>query len=95
MELIISKLQELENLIITSGQKKVLTMDEVSKYTGLSKSYLYKLTSSKQIPFYKPNGKTIFFEREELENWLLQNRAKTTTEIDEEASTFVTLKKRR
>jgi len=94
MENIISKLQELENLIINNGQKKVLTVDEVSTYTGLSKSYLYKLTSSKEIPFYKPNGKTIFFEREELENWLLRNRAKTKSEIEEDAINYVTLNKK-
>ena len=51
--------------------KKVLTMDELAQYTGLSKSYLYKLTSQKVIPHYKPNGKLVFFEREEVEKWLL------------------------
>ena len=36
--------------------KEVLTTAEASAYLGLSESYLYKLTSSKRIPHYKPNG---------------------------------------
>ena len=51
--------------------KKVLTLDEVAQYTGLSKSCLYKMTSQKVIPHYKPNGKMVFFDREEVERWLL------------------------
>ena len=94
MEHLIAKLEELEKLIITNSQKKVLTTDEVVAYTGLSKSHLYKLTSSNEIPFYKPNGKTNFFKREEIEEWLLQNRAKTKSEIDVEASNYVTLNKK-
>ena len=51
--------------------KKVLTLDEVAQYTGMSKSCLYKMTSQKIIPHYKPNGKLVFFDREEVERWLL------------------------
>ena len=69
--------------------KKVLTFDEASEYTGLSKSCLYKMTSKKQIPHYKPNGKMIFFDREELENYLLSVRVKPQSEIEEEASMYV------
>ncbi len=47
--------------------KKVLTFDEAAKFTGLSKSYLYKLTSQQRIPFFKPTGKLVYFDREELE----------------------------
>lgn len=65
--------------------KKVLTFDEASKYTGLSKSSLYKMTSQKLIPHYKPNGKMIYFDREELECFLLKVRIKTQSEIEEEA----------
>lgn len=39
--------------------KNVLTIEDVTLLTGLSKSYLYKLTCTKQIPYYRPNGKQI------------------------------------
>ncbi len=74
------------------SQKTVLTFDEVADYTGLSKSYLYKLTSSGGIPCYKPNGKHIYFNKQEIDQWLLQNRKATNREIDNQATTIVTLK---
>lgn len=39
--------------------KNVLVLDDVVILTGLSKSHLYKLTCTHQIPHYKPNGKLI------------------------------------
>ena len=36
--------------------KTVLTVDDVATLTGLSKSHIYKLTYSHQIPHYKPSG---------------------------------------
>ena len=95
MEEIISKIDKLGSLIITQGQKRALTLEEVALYTGLSKSHLYKLTSTGGIPCYKPNGKQIYFDREEIDNWLLRNRLKTAEEIEAEAATYVTLKNRK
>ena len=54
--------------------KKVLTFDEAARYMGMSKSCLYKMTSQKIVPHYKPNGKMIFFEREEIEKWILSSK---------------------
>ncbi len=73
--------------------KKVLTFDEAAKFTGLSKSYLYKLTSQQRIPFFKPTGKLVYFDREELETWLSQNRIGTVEEIDQRAQSYC-MKKR-
>ena len=36
--------------------KEVLTSSEACMFLGISPSYLYKLTSAKLIPYYKPNG---------------------------------------
>lgn len=69
--------------------KKVLTFEEAAQYTGISKSTLYKMTSQKIVPHYKPNGKMIFFDREELEAYLLSVRVKPESEIEEAASTFL------
>ena len=53
--------------------KEVLTSSEACKFLGIAPSYLYKLTSAKLIPFYKPSGGMIFFNREELKKWAQQN----------------------
>jgi excisionase family DNA binding protein len=69
--------------------KDVLDFDEALNYTGFSDSYMYKLTSGRKIPHYKPTGRKIFFKREELDKWLLENRVKTDDELDAEAATYV------
>lgn len=68
--------------------KNVLTFSEASEYTGMSKSTLYKLTSKRAIPHYKPNGKMVYFERDELDKWLLSNRITPQSEIEEAAQAY-------
>lgn len=68
--------------------KKVLSFEEAAQFTGLSKSYLYKLTSQQRIPHYKPSGKLIYFERNELERWLMQNRVSATDEIESKVQSY-------
>jgi excisionase family DNA binding protein len=86
------RLRNIETLLLS--QKIVLNFDELADFTGLSKSYLYKLTSSGGIPCFKPKGKQIYFNRQEIEEWLLQNRKVTNEELSCQASTFVTLNKK-
>lgn len=54
--------------------KELWTIEEAAQYLGMSKSYLYKLTSKGAIPHYKPFGKMVYFNRPELEQWLQRNR---------------------
>lgn len=46
-----------------------LNATEAAAFLGLKKSYLYRLTSTKQIPFIKYGGRLILFERTALETW--------------------------
>ena len=71
------------------GQKEVLTLEEACTYSGLSKSKMYKHTSGGKLPFYKPEGKKIYFKREDLENFLLRNRHSSQEELEEKAATRV------
>lgn len=73
--------------------KEVLTLSEVSAFTGLSKSYIYKLCSTGGIPYFKPFGKVNYFDRQEIINWLKQNRIATTKELEAKANTTTHLKK--
>ena len=78
------RLQNIESLL--SSQKEVMNLDEVSLFTGLSKSHIYKLTSTGKIPHYK-QSKHLFFDRDEVINYLKQNRVKTAGELEDEAAT--------
>ena len=103
MDMIKISLQELQAIhkkldnigIAMLTNKTVLTFDEVANYTGLSKSYLYKLTSAGLIPHSKPNGKNVYFGKAEIDTWLLRNGRKTNDAIEQEAVNHVTLKKNR
>ena len=73
------------------SQKNVLTFEEAATYMGVSKSHLYKMTMLGSIAFYKPRGKMIYFNRVELEEWLLQNRITPSDEIEAKANSFLSL----
>jgi len=91
MEAIIERLNEIERKIeeLAALNKDVLNLREAAKYLNVSCSHLYKLTSAKEIPHFKPRGKQVFFERKELDRWLLQNRQKTKAEIEQAAIDYV------
>jgi excisionase family DNA binding protein len=85
--------QRLANIeAMLAGTKKVLTLDELAAYSGLAKSTIYKLTSTNQIPHYKPNGRYIYFDRDEINAWLLRNEVPTAAQQSMDAATYVTLK---
>ena len=89
---ILKQLERIEKSI--QSQKAVLNFNEAAELTGFSKSYLYKMTSKGLIPHYKPTGKQIYFNREELEQWLLSNRQTTQQEAEKEALSYVTLNRK-
>ena len=86
------RFESMETLLLT--KKTVLTFNEAALYTGLSKSYLYKLTSAGNIPCYKPNGKVLYFDRQEVEQWMLQNRNITRDEMETKANTYLAVNKK-
>lgn len=83
---IMEQLDRIEKLL--RGNKSVLSIDEACEYTGISRSYLYKLTAHRKIPFSKPRGKMIYFSREKLDQWLLSNEQKSEKEIEQQAIDF-------
>ena len=87
---IASKLDE-QNLL----QKTVLNFSETCKYLDVSESHLYKLTSTKQIPHFCPQGKKLYFKRIELDDWLQRNRQSSTDEIDKLATEYILKNKRK
>ncbi len=79
-----TELQEIRKIISQQqlALKEIFTLPEAALYSGLSKSYLYKKTSSRQIPFYKLEGKLIFFKKQELDQWLLSNKVPCLSELE-------------
>jgi excisionase family DNA binding domain-containing protein len=73
---------------VAINTKPILTFDEACLYMGMSKSALYKVTSSKEIPFSKPNGKMIYFKRTDVDGWLLSNRCSAATELADKTMAY-------
>lgn len=91
---ILENLSKIESLYRSQPTKEILNFVEACTFLSYSKSYLYKLTHSRQIPHFKPNGKKLYFKRRDLEEWLLRNRVKTADEIEKKAIDHIIKKKR-
>ena len=67
---------------ILDNAKEVLTVEEASRFMDIARSSLYKMTSDRSIPFYRPNGKMIYFEKADILAWIRQNRVMATKKDD-------------
>ena len=70
----------------------VLNFSDLVTYTGLSKSYLYKLTSQGILPHSKPFGKMLFFDKREIDTFLMSNHNAPPNLTASKAAAFVHLK---
>lgn len=84
---ILQKLNRLETLIIGTS-KQIFTVDDVVNYTGFSKSYVYKLVHNNILPYSKPNNRTLFFTKTEIDEWLMKNKSKSISQIEQEAISY-------
>ena len=69
--------------------KEILTVKEAKEFLGISESQLYKLTRTLAIPHYKPSGKTIFFSRQEIIDWVKSRPARRRGILQENMNTKV------
>lgn len=79
------RIEALENVFLC--QKDIFNLDEAATYLSMSKSTLYKLTSKKEIPHYKPN-RFIFFERSELDKWIRSAAVKTEDQLNDQVNAY-------
>ncbi|WP_066633386.1 helix-turn-helix transcriptional regulator [Labilibacter marinus] len=87
------RLIRIEKLLIS--QKRTLTFENLVDYTGFKPSYVYKLTSSCSIPHSKPGGGKLFFDKEAVDDWLLNsNKIPTREQLDQEASDYLLNRRR-
>lgn len=87
MEELKKTLEALQRYALMSA-KNVLTFPEAALYIGISESRLYLLTGRKLIPHYKPNSKRVYFDKDELDKWMKQNRVMTLDEAEEAADAY-------
>ena len=56
-----------------SGKKRLLTTEEAAAFLGITVDGLRGLTHKKLISYYKPNGKNMYFDADELVAWQKKN----------------------
>ena len=67
---VVTLLTDIKKLL--GNSKKTLNVEDLSKYTGLSKSKIYKLTQQKLIPMgNNPNIRQKFFNKDTIDAWLM------------------------
>lgn len=98
-ELLNERLLRIENLlenIVNKGSvseaieitPKVMTTKTVAAYLDLSLSGIYKLTSSRDIPHSK-RGKRLYFDKTEIDKWILENKCLTNKDIQDLADEYL------
>lgn len=78
---IITGMEKIESVLYCI--KGTLNFKEAREYLGLSNSQLYKLTRNGDIPYYKPTGKLIYFNKQELDEWVCQNHSDENVECED------------
>ena len=80
LEKALSSQNDIPQKKIIRVRKQMLTMSEAAEFLGLEVSGLRMLTHKKLIPYYKPNGKTCYFDPKELKKWQHRERQKPVYE---------------
>ncbi|MFZ5517676.1 MAG: helix-turn-helix domain-containing protein [Candidatus Zhuqueibacterota bacterium] len=66
-------LSEIKRLI-EKEEKPFLSIVEASEYLGISRNTLYGYTSKGILQYYKLQGRKIYFKREDLNNFVLNEK---------------------
>lgn len=84
-EKIISLLQAIEENTLLSA-KEMLTTQDVMRLTGISETHLRNMRMRREIPYYKRTNKLVYYDRNEIMEWMRANRVATVEESGVRAS---------
>ena len=76
------------------GAKTVLDLNEAALFTGFSTAHLYRLTSGRQIPFFRKNRK-LYFKKTDLANWMTETPCASLKDINSQAATYCSTRQMR
>lgn len=79
-----TEIQALKSLQIANS-KEFLSVADVQILTGWERQTIYNKVYRHQISAYKPNGKGLFFRREDLNAYFLRNKVCSDVELAEMA----------
>lgn len=68
-------------------QPEIMNINQAAEFLDLKVTTLYEKTSRKLIPHFK-KGNKLYFNYEELQEWVQEGKVKTLSEIKTEAITY-------
>lgn len=76
---------------VCRNERSFLPLADAAIYLGLQKSTLYAYCSQRLLKFYKVRNRKIYFLKEDLDNFILneQNLVKSQKQIEEEAQQHI------
>lgn len=68
--------------------KHLMTISEAARFLSLSTSTIYSKVCRMEIPVHK-KGKRLYFEMQELYEWIREGKQKTTEELNKSADEYL------
>jgi excisionase family DNA binding protein len=92
------RLENIERLLTEQkehpkGQDDLLTIDQAAEFLTLTKPTLYSKVSRRELPYMK-RGKRLYFSKDELMAYLKEGRQGTTSELQQEAGSYLEQKRK-
>jgi len=71
------------------SNEKFVSIDVIAEHLGFKTKTIYEMVSKKQLPYYKPFGKKLYFKIAEIDELLQQSRYATRIELKTQAANNV------
>lgn len=68
LDMLLTRVDRMTSLLF--HLKGTFTVDDAAIYLGITPSHLYKLVRKYDIPHSRPTNGRIFFNKEDLDNWV-------------------------
>ena len=93
---LINDVEDIKNLLLnqsadntpiavdTIPENGILNVEDVAQKLRLKEGTIYNLTHKRQIPYFKRGGR-IYFDRDEINEWIRTDRRKTIKQLQAEA----------
>lgn len=86
-----SMFEEIKRTVRTY-MKTVWSVSDLALDLGISESRVRHMANDRVIPSYKQNG-SLYFKREEIEDWKLRNRTASISEVEAQAATYCAVRR--
>lgn len=89
IELLLEKINSnFEGKNTKGSYPEIMDIIQITAYLNVSKSYIYKMTATNMIPHSK-KGKKLYFDKEIVTKWVLENKISTQGEIEQIANSYL------